>query len=98
MKRAIIAASAAAGVALASLCTPPAQALADDPCANITDPAAHPTCTGKFPRDDRLRRYRGNCDANPLYGPEGQLCRDFWVQKSALLPRPSVIWYPNTLR
>jgi len=38
MKKALSGASAAAVIALAPLCIPPAQAHADDPCASITDP------------------------------------------------------------
>jgi hypothetical protein len=87
MRRAIIGASAAAAIALASLWVPPAQAHADDdPCVSITDPAAHQACIDESRPDDpvhRYRRYQGNCDASPVYGQEGQLCRDFWVRKSA---------------
>jgi hypothetical protein len=84
MKRAILGVSAAAAaIALAPLCIPPAQAHADDPCVSVTDPAAHQACIDESGPDDRYRRYRGNCDASPLYGQEGQLCRDFWVRKSA---------------
>ncbi len=81
MKRALMAASAVATVVLTSLCVPPAQAHADDPCAGITDPVARQACIDQ--RDNPLRRYQGNCDASPLYGQEGQLCRDFWVRDSA---------------
>jgi hypothetical protein len=83
MKRAIMGVSAAAAIALAPFCIPPAQAHADDPCVSITDPAAHQACIDKSPPDDPLHRYQGNCQASPLYGPEGQVCRDFWVRKSA---------------
>jgi hypothetical protein len=83
MKKAIMGVSAAAAIALALLCIPPAQAHADDPCVSITDPAAHQACIDEFLRDDPLHRYQGNCDASPLYGAEGQVCRDFWVRKSA---------------
>ena len=86
MRRAIIGASAAAAIALAPLCMPPAQAHADDdPCVSITDPAAHQACIdGSSQRDDPMHRYEGaNCEAIPFYGQEGQLCRDFWVRKSA---------------
>ena len=83
MKRAIMGVSAAAAIALTPLCIPPAQAHADDPCVSITDPAAHQACIDEFLRDDPLHRYQGNCDASPLYGPEGQVCRDFLVRKSA---------------
>jgi hypothetical protein len=76
MKRAIMGVSAAAAIALAPLCIPPAQAHADDPCVSITDPAAHQACIDESLRDNPVRRYQGNCDASPLYGPEGQLCRD----------------------
>jgi hypothetical protein len=76
--------SAAAAIALAPLCIPPAQAHADDPCVSITDPAAHQACIDEFLRDDPVHRYQGgNCHAMPFYGQVGQLCRDFWVRKSA---------------
>jgi hypothetical protein len=51
-------------------------------CVSITDPAAHRACTDKSLRDE-LHRYQGNCEASPLYGQVGQLCRDSWVRKSA---------------
>jgi hypothetical protein len=82
MKRAIMGVSAAAAIALAPLCIPPAQAHADDRCVS-TNPAAHQACIDGFPRDNPMRRYQGNCEASPLYGQEGQFCRDFWVRKSA---------------
>jgi hypothetical protein len=83
MKRAILGVSAAA-IALAPLCIPPAQAHADDPCVSITDPAAHQACVDESLRDDPMRRTQlGNCEASPVYGQMGQLCRDFWVRKSA---------------
>ena len=81
MKRAIAGVSAAAAVALAPLCVPPAQAHADDPCLSITDPVARQACIDQ--QDDPIRRYQGNCDASPFFGQEGQLCRDAWVQGSA---------------
>jgi hypothetical protein len=74
--------AAAAAMALAPLCIPPAQAHADDPCVSITDPAAHQACIDKFLRDNPMHRYQGNCQSSPLYGPEGQVCRDFWVRQS----------------
>jgi hypothetical protein len=85
MRRAIIGASAAAAIALAPLCMPPAQAHADDdPCVSITDPAAHQACIDGFLRDNPMRRTQlGNCEASPAYGQIGQLCRDSWVRKSA---------------
>ena len=83
MKRAIMGVSAAAAIALAPLCIPPAQAHADDPCVSITDPAAHQACIDESLRDNPVRRYQGNCQSSPLYGQEGQVCRDFWVRKSA---------------
>ena len=82
MKRALMGVSAAAAIALAPLCIPPAQAHADDRCVS-NNPAAHQACIDGFLRDDPLRRYQGNCEASPLYGQEGQFCRDFWVRKSA---------------
>ena len=81
MKRAFVGVSAAAAVALASLCVPPAQARADDPCLSITDPVARQACIDQ--QQDPTRRYQGNCDASPLFGQEGQLCRDAWIHESA---------------
>ena len=83
MKRAILGVSAAAAIALAPLCIPPAQAHADDPCVSITDPAAHQACSDESLRDNPIHRYQGNCQASPLYGQVGQVCRDFWIRKSA---------------
>jgi hypothetical protein len=84
MKKALMGASAAAVIALAPLCIPPAQAHADDPCVSITDPAAHQACIDDSLRDDPMDRYRmGDCQASPDYGAEGQFCRNFWVRKSA---------------
>ena len=82
--------SAAAAIALAALCIPPAQAHADDPCVSITDPAGHQACIDEFLSAAPLHRYqdRGGCAASPLYGQVGQFCRDFWVRKSKpLQPR-----------
>jgi hypothetical protein len=79
--------SAAAVIALAPLCIPPAQAHADDPCVSITDPAAHQACIDEFLRDDPMHRYQmgeGECQSSPDYGQVGQFCRNFWVRKSAL--------------
>jgi hypothetical protein len=75
MKRTLMGVTAAA-IALASLCIPPAQAHADDPCVSITDPAAHQACIDKFPRDNPTRRYKlGDCEgASPLDGQVGQVC------------------------
>ena len=69
-------ASAAAAIALAPLCIPPAQAHADDRCVSITDPAAHQACIDEFVRDNLVRRYHlGNCEgASPLDGQVGQVC------------------------
>ncbi len=83
MKKALMGASAAAVIALAPLCIPPAQAHADDSCVSITDPAAHQACSDESLRHDPMHRYQGNCQSNPDYGAEGQVCRDFWVRKSA---------------
>jgi hypothetical protein len=83
MKKALMGVSAAAAIALGPLCIPPALAHADDPCVTITDPAARQACSDESLRDDPLRRYRGNCESSPYFGPEGQVCRDFWVRKSA---------------
>jgi hypothetical protein len=71
--------SAAAAIALAPLCIPPAQAHADDPsddpCVSITDPAAHQACIDESLPDpiDRIRM--GDCQASPDYGQVGQFCR-----------------------
>ena len=73
MKRAILGVSAAAAIALAPLCIPPAQAHADDPCVSITDPAAHQACIDKF-LDDFYRREIAQCDASPNHGQVGQVC------------------------
>ena len=88
MKRAILGALAAAAIALAPLCIPPAQAHADDPCVSITDPAAPQACIDEFLPAAPLHRYqgRGGCTASPLYGQLGQFCRDFWVRKSTTTP------------
>jgi hypothetical protein len=84
MQKALMGVSAAAAIALAPLCIPPAQAHADDPCVSITDPAAHQACIDESLRDNPMRRTQlGNCEASPVYGQEGQLCRDSWVRKSA---------------
>ncbi len=83
MKRAIMGVSAAAAIALASLCFPAPQARADDPCAGIADPVAHQACIDKSPADDPTNRYQNDCQASPLYGQLGQICRDFWVRESA---------------
>ena len=83
MKKALMGASAAAVVVLAPLCMPSAQARAGDPCVSITDPAAHQACIDQFLRNDPARRDQGNnCQSSPLYGQEGQICRDFWTRKS----------------
>ena len=81
MKEAIVGMSAAAAVALAPFCVPLAPAPADDPCVGITDPVARQACIDQ--RNDPTRRYQGNCDASPLYGQEGQLCRDLWTRMFA---------------
>ena len=70
MKRAIMGVSAAAVIALAPLCIPPAQAHADDPCVSITDPDAHQACIDDFVQ----RREKAQCDASPHQGQLGQLC------------------------
>ena len=74
MKKALMGASAAAAIALAPLCIPPAQAHADDPsddpCVSITDPAAHQACVDDF-RDLYERRA---CEASPNHGQVGQVC------------------------
>ena len=75
MKKALVGVLAAAAIALAPLCIPPAQAHADDRCASITDPAAHQACIGSL-RDNPMRRYHlGNCEgASPIDGQAGQVC------------------------
>ena len=84
MKKALMGASAAAVIALAPLCIPPAQAHADDPCVSITDPAAHQACIDESRPGDAIHRGQmGDCQASPDYGSEGQFCRNFWVRKSA---------------
>ena len=70
MKKALMGASAAAVIALAPLCLPPAQAHADDPCVSIADPAAHQACIDDF-RDLNERRA---CEASPNHGQVGQVC------------------------
>ncbi len=76
MKRAIIGVSAAAAITLAPLFIPPVQAHADDPCASITDPAAHQACIDRPMRDNPVHRYQlGDCEgASPLDGQVGQIC------------------------
>jgi hypothetical protein len=76
MKMAKMRVSAAAAIALASLCIPPAQAHADDRCANVTDPAARQACTNGFLRDSPQRRWGlGDCEgASPVDGQVGQIC------------------------
>ncbi len=76
MKKALTGMSAAAAIALALLCIPTAQAQTDDPCASITDPAAHQACVGGFPHDNAMRRHLlGDCEgASPFDGQLGQVC------------------------
>jgi hypothetical protein len=84
MENALLGASAAAVIALAILCIPPAQAHADDPCVSMTDPAAHQACIDESLPDNPIDRARmGDCQASPDYGANGQFCRNFWVRKSA---------------
>jgi hypothetical protein len=80
MNKELMSASAAAVIALAPLCIPPAQAHADDPCDNITDPAAHQTCIDESLRDNPYRPHMGDCQASPNYGAEGQFCRNSWSE------------------
>jgi hypothetical protein len=83
MKRAIMGVSAAAAIALAPLCIPPAQAHADDPCVSITDATAHQACIDESLPDYTIGKYQmGDCQASPDYGQEGQFCRNSWVRKS----------------
>ena len=70
MKRAIFGVLAAAAFTLAPLGIPPAQAHADDPCADITDPAAHQACVDDFVQTREQRQ----CDASSNHGQLGQLC------------------------
>jgi hypothetical protein len=76
MKKALMGVAAAAAIAAAPLCIPPAQAHADDPCVGITEPAAHQACIGQSLRDNPIRRYHlGNCEgASPTDGQLGQVC------------------------
>ena len=75
--------SAAAAIALAPLCIPPAQAHADDPCVSITDAIAHQACIDESRPDYTIGKYKmGDCQASPDYGQEGQFCRNSWVRKS----------------
>jgi hypothetical protein len=76
MKKALMGASAAAAIALAPLCIPPAQAHADDPCVGITEPGVHQACIDQSRRDNPIRRYHlGNCEgASPIDGQLGQVC------------------------
>jgi hypothetical protein len=69
-------ASAAALIAAASLCIPPARSHADDPCAITADPATNQACIDKFRRDNPMRRYPlGDCEgASPIDGQVGQVC------------------------
>jgi hypothetical protein len=85
MKKALMGASAAAAIALAPFCIPPAQAHADDdPCVSIIDPAAHQACIDEPRPDAPMDKARmGDCEASPDYGQNGQFCRNFWVRKSA---------------
>jgi hypothetical protein len=71
MRKAIVGVSAAAAVAL-TLCIPPAQAHAGDPCAGITDPAAHQACLNRV-RDFWIYERRA-CEASPNHGQVGQVC------------------------
>jgi hypothetical protein len=81
MKSGRLGAAAAAAIALAPVFIP--QAHADDPCSNITDPAAHQACIDAPRPDDATGRGpMGECQASPDYGAEGQFCRNFWVRKS----------------
>src|ERR1700756_3415560 len=66
MKRAIMGVSAAAAIALAPICIPPAQGHADDPCVSITDPAAHQACIDESLRDTPLPRYQCECQSSPF--------------------------------
>jgi hypothetical protein len=93
MNKALMGASAAAVIALAPLCMPPAQAHADDPCVSIADPAVHQACIDEFLRDHTMDRYQmGDCQASPDYGQEGQVCRNFWVRKSAPFNGGGAMW------
>jgi hypothetical protein len=74
MKKALMGTSAAAVIALAPLCIPPARAHADDPC--VADPAVNQPCIAKFRGDNPMRRYPlGDCEgASPVDGQVGQVC------------------------
>ncbi|WP_156746708.1 hypothetical protein [Mycobacterium sp. E2733] len=72
MKKALLGVSAAAAIALAPLYIPPALAHAvDNPCAGITDPAAHQACIDQYLRDIYKREHR-QCEASPNHGQTGQ--------------------------
>ncbi len=51
MKKAILGVSAAAVIALVPLSVPLAPAGAGDPCADVTDPAAHQVCLDNYMRE-----------------------------------------------
>lgn len=70
MKRATFGLFAAALLALTPLCIPLAQAHAGDPCAGITDPAAHQDCINDFVQTREQRQ----CDASSNHGQLGQFC------------------------
>ena len=72
MKRAIVGVSAAVGIALAPLGIALAQGHSGDPCASITDPAAHQACINKL-REFWLRERR-MCEGSPNHGQVGQVC------------------------
>jgi hypothetical protein len=101
MKKVLMGASAAAMVALAPLCTPPAPARADDHCVSITDPAAHQACIdGSLPKGP-MRRNEGDCRASPRWGAEGQFCQNFWIRESAPPDGRRAVrtgWAPGALR
>jgi NhaP-type Na+/H+ or K+/H+ antiporter len=67
--------SAAAAMALAPLCIPPAHADLIAACAGITDPVANQACIDGVLRDNRIYRYHSTCQASPLYGQVGQFWR-----------------------
>lgn len=73
MKKAILGVSAAAVIALVPLSVPLAPAGAGDPCADVTDPAAHQVCLDNYMREI-YRRELSQCEASPHHGQIGQVC------------------------
>jgi hypothetical protein len=83
MKRALMCVPAAAAIALAPLCISIAHADPATACAGITDPASRQACMDGSPPQNPRRRYQGNCQSVPFFGPAGQVCRDMWISDPA---------------